>query len=180
MNKKNFFRFSKKDIFPISLILLMVFSRLIPHPPNFTPIIAVAIMSGYFFKNLYLSIIVLLISMLLSDLFFGFYKHIIFVYLSLFLITYIFFQINHKINNKNLFIFGLVGSLIFFLVSNFGVWIMGDLYEKNLNGLLNCYVFAIPFFRNTLISTIIYIYVCFFSSYFLKFLLIPNFLKRYF
>ena len=57
----------EKDLFPLILILLMVFSRLIPHPPNFTPIIAVAIMSGYLFKNLYLSISVLFFSMIIGN-----------------------------------------------------------------------------------------------------------------
>ena len=52
----------KKEIFPITLILILALSRLIPHPPNFTPIIAVAILSGYFFKNLYLSFLVLITS----------------------------------------------------------------------------------------------------------------------
>ena len=82
----NLFNFSKKDIFTLSLILLMVFSRLLPHPPNFTPIIAVAILSGYFFKNIYMSVFVLLFAMLASDLFIGFYKNMIFVYLSLIMI----------------------------------------------------------------------------------------------
>ena len=68
----NLFNFSKKDIFALGLILLMVFSRLLPHPPNFTPIIAVAILSGYFFKNIYMSLFVLLFTMLASDLFIGF------------------------------------------------------------------------------------------------------------
>ena len=52
---KNLTKILQKEIFPISLILLLAFSRLLPHPPNFTPIIAVAIMSGYFFKNIKLS-----------------------------------------------------------------------------------------------------------------------------
>ena len=76
--------FLKKDKFAISLIFIMVFSRLIPHPPNFTPIIAVAIMSGYLFKNFYLSFLVLTVSMVISDLFIGFYGNMIFVYFGLF------------------------------------------------------------------------------------------------
>ena len=52
MKNKLLKEFSGKNLFPLGLIFLMVFSRLIPHPPNFTPIIAVAIMSGYFFKNI--------------------------------------------------------------------------------------------------------------------------------
>ena len=162
----------QKEILPISLILLLAFSRLIPHPPNFTPIVAVAILSGYFFKNINLSYIVLLISMLLVDVFIGFYKHMFFVYLSLFLITFIFFKISDKVNSKNLFIFGFLGSLIFFLVSNFGVWASGVLspitnlpYEKNINGLINCYFLAIPFFTKTLTSTIFFSYIAYFLKY---------------
>jgi len=169
---KTLIKILQKEIFPISLILLLAFSRLIPHPPNFTPIVAVAIMSGYFFKNINLSYIVLLISMLLVDVFIGFYKHMFFVYLSLFLITFIFFKISNKVNSKNLFIFSFLGSLIFFLVSNFGVWASGVLspitnlpYEKNLNGLINCYFLAIPFFTKTLISTIFFSYIVYFLKY---------------
>ena len=154
----------KKEIFPISLILILAFARLIPHPPNFTPIIAVAIMSSYFFKNINLSLLILLIAMLISDLFIGFYENMIFVYISLLLITLVFHKINKKINFKNLFIYGLAGSLIFFLVSNFGVWALGSLgvndlpYEKSLTGLIECYILAIPFFGNTFLSTIIFAY----------------------
>ena len=154
----------KKEIFPISLILILLFARLIPHPPNFTPIIAAAIVSGYFFKNINLSLLTLLIAMLISDLFIGFYENMIFVYISLLLITLVFHKINKKINFKNLFIYGLAGSLIFFLVSNFGVWALGSLgvndlpYEKSLTGLIECYILAIPFFGNTFLSTIIFAY----------------------
>jgi hypothetical protein len=154
----------KKEIFPISLILILAFARLIPHPPNFTPIIAVAIVSGYFFKNINLSLLTLLVAMLISDLFIGFYENMIFVYISLLLITLVFHKINKKINFKNLFIYGFAGSLIFFLVSNFGVWALGSLgvndlpYEKSLTGLIECYILAIPFFGNTFLSTIIFAY----------------------
>ena len=167
--------FLKENLFPFILIILLAFSRFIPHPDNFTPIIAVAIMSGYFFKNINLSYIVLLISMLLVDVFIGFYKHMIFVYSSLFLITFIFFKISNKINAKNLFIFGFLGSIIFFLVTNFGVWASGvpspitNLpYEKNISGLISCYILAIPFFTKTLISTIFFSYAAYLSNYLLK------------
>ena len=113
----------KKEIFAISLILILVLSRLIPHPPNFTPIVAVAIMSGYLFKNIYISFAVLITSMLLADAFIGFYKNMFFVYFSLILISYIFYKISSNINSKNLFIFSLLGTIVFFIISNFGVWI---------------------------------------------------------
>jgi hypothetical protein len=161
---QNFFIILKKEIFPISLILILAFARLIPHPPNFTPIIAVAIMSSYFFKNINLSLLILLIAMLISDLFIGFYENMIFVYVSLLLITFVFHKISNKINFKNLFICGFAGSLIFFVVSNFGVWALGSpgvydiAYEKSLSGLIECYILAIPFFVNTFLSTIIFAY----------------------
>ena len=161
---QNLLTILKKEIFPIGLILVLVFARLIPHPPNFTPIIAVAIMSGYFFRNIYLSFAILLISMLLADAFIGFYSNMLFVYLSLLLIVFIFHKISEKMNFKNLFICGFIASLIFFIISNFGVWVLGspgvlDLpYEKNLNGLVECYILAIPFFGNTFLSTLIFSY----------------------
>ena len=154
----------QKEIFTISLILILLFSRLIPHPPNFTPLIAVAIMSSYFFKNIYLSLATLLISMLLADVFIGFYKHMFFVYLSLSLIVFVFFGISKKINYKNLFVFGFLASFIFYLISNFGVWALGNIYEKNLNGLIECYFLAIPFFKNTVFSTIFYSYIGFLAA----------------
>ena len=154
----------KKEIFPIGLILILALAKLIPHPPNFTPIIAVAIMSGYFFRNIYLSFAILLISMLLADVFIGFYNNMLFVYLSLFLIAFVFFKISKKINFKNLFVYSFIGSLIFFIISNFGVWALGSpgaydvAYGKNLNGLVECYILAIPFFVNTFLSTLIFSY----------------------
>ena len=160
----NFMDITKKQIFPIGLILILAFARLIPHPPNFTPVIALAIMSGYFFKNLNLSFLTLIIAMFISDLFIGFYENIIFVYLSLILITFIFHKISRKINFKNLFIYGFAGSVIFFVVSNFGVWALGSpgvydiAYDKSLSGLIQCYILAIPFFGNTFISTLIFSY----------------------
>ena len=148
----------KKEIFPISLILILALSRLMPHPDNFTPIIALAIMSSYFFRNVNFSYTVMLFSMLLADFFIGFYSYMLFVYVSLFLIVLIFFKISKKMNYKNLFIFSFFGSVIFFLISNFGVWLLGNLYERNINGLIECYFMAIPFFKNTIISTLIFSY----------------------
>ena len=171
----NLINIAKKQTFPISLILVLSLARLIPHPPNFTPIIAVAIISGFLFRNLYLSFAILFISMFLADMFIGFYNNILFIYLSLFLINFVFFKISEKINFKNLFIYGFVGSIIFFIISNFGVWILGTPeinnipYEKTLAGLIECYILAIPFFTNTITSTILFSYSALFAnSYYQK------------
>ena len=161
---QNLLTILKKEIFPISLILILALARLIPHPPNFTPIIAVALISGYFFKNINLSLLILLVAMLLSDLFIGFYENMIFVYASLLLITFVFHKISKKINYKNLFIYCFAGSFIFFIFSNFGVWALGSpgvldvAYERNISGLVEFYILAIPFFGNTFLSTLIFAY----------------------
>ena len=99
--------------------------------------------------------------MLLSDFFIGFYSHMFFVYFSLFFLILVFFSLTKKINYKNLFIFSFLGSVIFFMISNFGVWIVGDLYERNIDGLIKCYFMAIPFFKNTFLSTLIFSYSSF-------------------
>ncbi len=166
---QNIFKNFQVNIFPISLIFILALARLVPHPPNFTPVIDVAIMSSFFFKNIYLSILVLLFSMLLGDIFLGFYNNMIFVYTSLIFIVLTFFQLSKKINFKNLFIFGFVGSFIFYLFSNLGVWMLGNLYSKDLKGLVECYVLAIPFFNNTFFSTLVFSY----STY-----LVYNFYKK--
>ena len=163
---KNFSQIFRKEIFPIGLILILTFSRLIPHYPNFTPVIAVAIMSSYFFKNIYLSFIVIILSMLISDVFIGFYNNIFFVYLSLLLITFIFYRFNTRIKFKNLFIFGFFGSLIFFVISNFVVWLLSNMYDKNLNGIIYCYFLALPLFINTLLSTVFFSYLAFIANNF--------------
>jgi len=171
---RNLLTLLKKEIFPISLILILALAKLIPHPPNFTPVIAVAIISGYIFKNIYLSLGVLVISMLLADVFLGFYNNMLFVYFSLFLIAFISFNISKRINFKNLFIYSFFGSLIFFIISNFGVWFLGSpgvsniAYAKNISGLIECYILAIPFFGNTFISTLIFSYAGLFSEYLFK------------
>jgi len=106
--------------------------------------------------------------MIIADFFIGFYDNMFVVYLSLMLISFTFYRIGSKLNYKNLFLFSLFGSLIFFVITNFGVWALGNLYEKNLKGLIYCYIAAIPFFKNTLFSTIIFSYGAFLTNYFVN------------
>ena len=101
MNK---FNLNKIDYINISIVLILIFSRLIPHPPNFTPVIAVAVLSNYFFKNIYMSLSVLFISLFLSDLMIGLYKNMLFVYFSIFVVSIIFFKYLRFVNYKNLFL----------------------------------------------------------------------------
>ncbi len=143
------------------LIILLVFSRLIPHPPNFTPIISIVILGGILFQSFILTAIVFFTSMFISDLIIGLYPEMIFTYITLMIIGILYYFIFNKINYKNLIVHSFFGSFIFYLITNFFVWTNGSLYEQTLDGLIQCYILAIPFFSNTLLSTIFFSYLTF-------------------
>ena len=154
MNKSNNkFRYY---IFPIFLILVLSASRLIPHPSNFTPILAVGIFSGFYFRSFVLSFFVVIVSMFIGDLLLGFHNTMFFTYASLILVILIGSLIkNFKF--KEILFSGIAGSLCFFIITNFGAWLTLEIYEKNINGLIAAYNMATPFFHNTLISTFFYL-----------------------
>ncbi|MCC6865106.1 MAG: hypothetical protein IT280_02995 [Ignavibacteria bacterium] len=144
------------------LILFAAFSRLIPHPMNFAPIAAIALFAGAYLGKKF-AFIVPVAAMLLSDIFIGFYSGIEWVYGSFAVIAFIGLWLGKKINGKTgltktAYIFGtaLVTSVIFFIITNFGVWLSGMFYEMNFKGLAECYTMAIPFFRNSLAGDLFY------------------------
>ena len=153
---KEFKQFLKSYFFPISLVLILSFSRLIPHPSNFTPILAVGLFSGFYFRNFLLAVLIVIFSMFLGDLYLGFHNTMFFTYISLFIAVAIGFLIKYFKFIEIIF-GGLASSVCFFVITNFGAWLTLPMYEKNFTGLLQSYVMAIPFFHNTLISTFLYL-----------------------
>lgn len=152
---------SKKHIVIISFILIAAIIRLFPHLPNVTPITAMALFSGVYFSEKKYAFIVPLFAMLLSDLFLGFSAISIFVYLAFILAAFI------GIKSKKIsFTSVLASSISFFIITNFGVWLIG--YPKTLNGLLECYTLAIPFFRNSLIGDFLFSALLYFSFEFVS------------
>ena len=145
-------------LLPISLILILSFSRLIPHPWNFTPILAAGIFSGFYFKKFFFSLFIIIFSMFLADIFIGFHNTMFFTYISLIVAVILGVFIKHLKFSEIIFS-GLVSSICFFLITNFGAWITLAMYEKNLEGLMSSYILAIPFFHNTLISTFLYLFL---------------------
>ena len=143
-------------ILPIILILVLSFSRLIPHPWNFTPVLAVGIFSGFYFKQFYLGLFIVIVSMFLGDLYLGFHSTMFFTYISLAVAVILGLYIKH-FKFTEILVTGLTSSICFFLITNFGAWLTLEMYEKNLAGLFQSYVMAIPFFHNTLISTLLYL-----------------------
>ncbi len=148
--------FSTKFFFLTGLILAAVFSRLIPHPPNFAPIAAIALFGGAYFDNKKLAFIVPFIALLISDLVIGFYEGMWAIYLSFALVVGIGFMLRNRVNTGRVAIAAVSSSVLFFVVTNFAVWVSGFLYPMNFSGLVTCYTAAIPFFHNTLIGDLVY------------------------
>lgn len=155
-----------------ALILAAAFSRLIPHPMNFAPITAIALFGGMYFDKKFAPILPLF-ALIISDYFLGFYQGITWVYGSFVLITFLGIFASRKKS------FGMVagstiaGSILFFIVTNFGVWQSGILYPITFDGLVACYVAAIPFFRNAIVGDVFYVTVLF-GSYELLMKYLPN------
>ena len=156
MNKMN--KNLKNYFLPICLIIVLSFSRLIPHPWNFTPVLAMGIFSGFYFKNFILSSFIVVFSMFVGDLFLGFHSTMFFTYTSL-IIAVVLGLLIKKFKFTEILFYGTASSVCFFLVTNFGAWLTLEMYEKSFAGLLQSYILAIPFFHNTLISTVLYLII---------------------
>lgn len=146
----------------ISLIVIGILLRFAPHAPNFTPVAAIALFSGAYLskKN---ALIVPLVLMIASDAIIGMHNVMMFTWGAFLLTTLVGFGLQAKTGRMRVLSFSLISSLLFFVVSNFGVWVMGW-YPPTLNGLAQCYTMAIPFLRDFTVSTLLYSAV-FFGSY---------------
>ena len=149
MNHQRFF-------FIITLIVAAAASRLLPHPPNVTPIAALALFGGAQFRDKRLAFIIPLAALLLSDFVLGLHGQMLAVYAGFALVVCIGFVLRGKVRALPVAVAALAGSCVFFLVSNFGVWAEGVLYPRTLAGLGACYVAGIPFFRNALLGDAFY------------------------
>lgn len=154
---------SKKNlILLVAIIALAAASRLVKHPPNFTPIAAIALFGGWYFTKKYFVIIPLL-AMFLSDAFIGFYdwRLTAVVYLSIALTFGIGWLLKKKASWRKVIIGSLAGSIIFFLTTNFAVRALYEWYPHTWAGLANSFIMALPFFKNSLAGDLFYSVVLF-------------------
>lgn len=138
----------------VMLLVVGIISRIIVHQPNFTPVLALALFGGVYLPRKY-AVIVPIALMMLSDLILGLHDVIIFTWGSVALISLLGVAMKSR---KNIFsgVFASVTAAIaFFVITNLGVWLTGW-YPMTFKGLADCYFMAIPFFRSTLLSTLIY------------------------
>jgi len=140
------------------LVGLIALSRIIPHPPNFTPVLAMAVFMPYLTRDIYSAMLVPLSAMFVSDLYLGLHLSMFWVYTSILLGTTLSqYTISMKKTYVHLGSNALLSSTIFFIVTNFAVWMSGSMYPLTIDGLLLCYTMAIPFFGNTLAGTLFYV-----------------------
>lgn len=153
----------KKIFYPLLVVAIAAFTRLLPHPPNFSPIAAMALFGGAYLSKKY-ALIIPIIALFISDIFLGFHSTIPFVYGSFLITGLIGLWLKNHRDFKSIAVGTLLSSVLFFLITNFGVWLVGSLYQKNITGLIQSYIMAIPFFRYTIIGDLFYTGI-FFGSY---------------
>lgn len=163
----------------IILVFIGALSRLVPHPANFTAIAAVALFGAVKMKDKKQAILIPIAAMLLSDTVFelmyrvgvsafpGFHSGMWYVYGAFLLVSLVGFWIRSSFSIPRLALGTLVGSLLFFVVTNFGVWLSGW-YGYTAEGLSACYIAAIPFYRNQVLGDMFFTACLFGVDYFVK------------
>ncbi len=134
------------------ILLVLSATRFIPHPPNFTSLIALSFYIPVIFGTRFIPAVIL--SFALTDIFFGVHSLTFFTWGSVFFIglisKYFFLNISRRLSGA------FFGACVFYLLTNFGVWILSDFYEFSFSGLIKCYTLALPFFYNSIASTFVF------------------------
>lgn len=143
------------------MIIAAAFIRLIPHPPNFAPIAAMALFGGAYFNKKWAAFTIPLSAMFITDLLLGFHAAMWAVYLSFALIVLLGMVMIKQKKIGNIFFASVSASVSFFVITNFGVWISTPYYEKTFGGLIACYTAAIPFFHHTLLGDLFFVAILF-------------------
>ncbi|NOT77145.1 MAG: hypothetical protein HOP08_19650 [Cyclobacteriaceae bacterium] len=156
------------------MILLAAFSRIIPHMSNFSPLGAIGLFGAAYFTRKWQAFLIPILATWLSDLFINnviyaqyyptftwFYEGFFWQYGSYLLITAVGFLILNKVNPGRILGAALCSSAIFFLISNFGVWLGSTFYSQSLGGLTLCYAAGIPYLKGTLLGDLFYCGVLF-------------------
>lgn len=134
-----------------SVLLVLFVSRLFPHAPNFTVLIAMSFYVPALIGITYLPTVIL--GFILTDIILGFHNTVLFTWGSVLLIGLTSIYLNNSLKKRITGV--LVSVLIFFILSNFGVWLLGNHNNLELD-LFNTYILGLPFLFNSLVSTIIY------------------------
>lgn len=141
----------------ILLIVLAICARILPHPANIAPISAIALFSGLYLSRR-LALTLPIIGLVISDFIIGFYdtRIMIAVYASILITAGIGILLQQKKRPTYLLAGTLLGSIIFFIITNAAVWLFGTMYPHTIHGLMTSYTMAIPFFRNSVLGDLMF------------------------
>lgn len=140
----------------LGLVALTAATRLLPHPPNFTPVIALALFCGAALPKRWMGLAAIGGVMLLTDLLLGWHASLLAVYATLALITLGGRKLDLNSSAGTVLGGSFAAACLFFLLTNFAVWAGSGMYPPTLEGLVACYVAGIPFFGNSLASTLLF------------------------
>ena len=143
------------------LLVVAASSRFVSHLWNFTFLGGVFIFAGAYFQDKKVSFALMLSTMLLTDLLIGFHSQMPAVYLGYAAVVAIGFLLTSQSSRLKVLAAALSGSFVFYAVSNFGVWMEGALYPKTVQGLIDCYLMALPFYKNQVAGDLISTFVIF-------------------
>jgi hypothetical protein len=134
----------------LSAIVAAAALRLVPHPPNFSPIDAMALFSAAYLGRRVLAFVAPLAALLVSDAVLGFYSSMWVQYVTVALVVLLGWVALSRVSPLRVGLAAIGSSVLFFVMTNLGVWLLSGMYPQTLAGLAVCYVAAIPFFQNTL------------------------------
>lgn len=159
-------KISVKTLTLIAIILVLGAYRLLPHPFNVTPVMAMGLFAGTYFDKKWMAFVIPLVSMFLADLVLGFHDTLLFVYGAILIAVSIGFLLRQSVSPLKVISASVAGSVIFFAITNFGVWAVSDYYPRSWEGLMTCYTMAIPFFQRTLLGDLFFNGVLFISYWY--------------
>ncbi|MCJ7553171.1 MAG: hypothetical protein MUO34_04730 [Ignavibacteriaceae bacterium] len=157
----NSLKLSPRFLMLTGMVLVAALIRLLPHPPNFAPIAAMALFGGAYFNKKAFAFVIPLAALFLTDLFLGFHNTMWAVYLGFILIVGLGMIMLKKKSVLTVILASVSASVLFFVLTNLAFWATDTLYSTNLTGLAVCFTAAIPFFHNTLMGDLFYTGVMF-------------------
>ena len=138
------------------MILAAAMLRLAPHPANVSPIAAMGLFGGAYLSRRGAGFIAPIAALLVSDLVLGLYAHMEVVYAALALSVCLGWLLRHNRSPLRVAGAALASSVLFFLITNLGVWALGTLYPHSSAGLAACFIAALPFFQNTIAGDLVF------------------------
>ena len=157
----------------LSAIIAAAALRLVPHPPNFSPIDAMALFSGAYLGRRWIAFVAPLAALVLSDLVLGFYAGMATVYATVALVVVIGWWLSSRRTPLRIGAAAIASSVTFFAITNFAMWLFSGFYPVTYAGLVACYTAAIPFFQNTVAGDLFYA-VLLFGGFRLAELMLPR------